>query len=149
MSSQSTPLTPAPSANSEAVRFLGAYYIYQDQIGWSRTQAIAIVELAALAGAFARQGPLSPLPLVLGTMVVCWLHKLALRDWQVRDHIGVSLQPALDPLEVHLKPAPRAGEVRGRPTLQKIVWGIIITNILLAGLMAARLVIPSIGYVLS
>lgn len=126
-------------APAEVFRFMATYYIYQDQIGWSRTQTMVVVEVAVLAGAFARQGPLSPIVLVVGACVVCYLFRLIQRDWQVRDRIGCNLDPVLKRYDIRLVPAPAARLLRGGTIITRIAAGSIIVNLLLAAMKAWQL----------
>jgi hypothetical protein len=95
---------------------MAAYYIYQDQMGWSRTQTMVIIEAGVLAGAFAREGPLSPLLLTLGTFVIYYLFCLVQRDWQMRDSIGVTMEPVTKAHGIDLIPPRRAGCSGGVPS---------------------------------
>lgn len=115
------------------------YTAYQDQIGWSRTQTMVIVEAGILAGAFTREGPLSPLLLTLGTFAVYYLFRLVQRDWQIRDKIGDTLDRVTKMHGVDLIPVPAPGMLRGRTIVTRIAWGLIATNLVLALVKIAQL----------
>jgi hypothetical protein len=117
---------------NEVYRFLGAYWIYQDQIGWSRTQTIVIVEAAILAGALGRHGPLSPLILVLGSLLIHWLFRIIARDWQMRDYLAEFLDPINESHGLQLIPPPAPGGIRGRTVVARVSRGIIALNFILA-----------------
>jgi len=133
---EATPLTPEPGQSlvlaNEVYRLLGTYYIYQDQIGWSRIQTIVAVEAGVLAGALSRKGILGPLALVLGTLLLHWLYRLIRRDWQVRDHTAGLLADVNKAYGFDFTPPPTLGVLRGRVVLARLQTGIVAVNLTLA-----------------
>lgn len=76
--------------NREVYRFLVTYYLYQDQLGWSRTKLLFTVEAAVLAAAFAYKGFLATAVLTAGIILVVLIWFIVERDWQIRDqHLAV------------------------------------------------------------
>ena len=131
--------SPSPS---EVFRLMGTYYLYQDQIGWNRTQTLVVIEAGVLAGAFSRQGWLGPALLVVGSLVVYWIYQLILRDWQIRDHLGQTIQPIVDQFGLDLLPPPSKNLPRGRAVVKRIVFGLIATNMLLVAIKCLVIVSP-------
>jgi len=133
---------PVVPSENEVFRLLGTYWIYQDQIGWSRTQTLVAVEAGVLAGAFAKTGALSVVILILGALLVAYLYRLILRDWQIRDSIGNKLGPILNQYGVDLLPPPSSGLPRGRTLVRHITWGVVFGNLLLATIRLVELSEP-------
>jgi hypothetical protein len=52
---------------SEVYRLLGAWYIFQDQLGWNRTQALLVVEGATLATGLSKEKLLSAVLVFIGS----------------------------------------------------------------------------------
>jgi hypothetical protein len=133
---------PMVPSENEVFRLLGTYWIYQDQIGWSRTQTLVAVEAGVLAGAFAKAGALSVVILILGALLVGYLYRLILRDWQIRDSLGNKLGPILNQYGVDLLPPPSPGLPRGRTLVRRITFGVVGGNLLLATIRLLELSEP-------
>lgn len=83
---------------SEYFRFLGAFYIHQDQLSWSRIQTVIAIEVAVLAVAFSRQGAISPLVCLLGGVGIVGVFWLMSIDRAVRDQVASEMQALHAPL---------------------------------------------------
>jgi hypothetical protein len=129
-------------AAGEFFRFLGTYYIYQDQHAWSRTQTMAIVEAGVLAGSWSADGLFAPLLLALGTGLVWGLFGTVLRAWQIRDYVAGHMQPVFDSYGFKVLPPPSWRMVRGRTMLRNTVAGIVTVNVILIAYQVVSLLSP-------
>ena len=55
-------------SDGEIYRFLTTYYVHQDKLSWSRTQALGLVELATLGAALSQSFSLAVPSLVAGSV---------------------------------------------------------------------------------
>jgi hypothetical protein len=108
---------------NEVYRFLITYYIYQDQLSWSRIQSLAVVQIAISAGSLTHgkwQGALG-LFLAAGLVALIWL--LIERDWEIRDHHLPILDTIHKPNGIEMTPD---NWLSGAWTL-RIIFVVIIT----------------------
>src|SRR5206468_2841081 len=101
-----------------------------------------LTEAAVLAGAFTRQGPLSPMLLMAGALIIYWLYCVIQRDWQLRDRIGTRLEEVTTGYGFEVLPAPPPGTFRGRTIVTKITLSLILANVALAMLKTLEIMCP-------
>lgn len=90
---RSTPVTTPPpeerlrlSGDTEIYRFFGNAFISQNELSWSRTQILFGVEAGILTASFSNGGLYGAFILFCGTVLICKIWRLILRDWQLRDY---------------------------------------------------------------
>jgi hypothetical protein len=129
------------SAN-EMYRFLGALYLHQDQMGWSRTQTLVAIEAGVLAAAFYIKWWLSPLILGLGTVLVWWMFALIRRDWQVRKHVAGHLDSVHRTYDFRLIPREiEPGAAKGKRIVTRVRNLLIVVNCVLIVLRLLELLL--------
>ena len=118
------------SGDNEIYRFLVTYYLYQDQLSWSRTQIVVAVEGAIAAGAFSSKcSVLSVLALTLGTIVIGLIWRLIERDWQARDQNLPILDTAHKDRGIRMTPPGARWWQRGTWIIRILLGLIVIFNL--------------------
>lgn len=125
---------PLDVDGKEVYRFLTSYYIHQNQLGWSRLQTVFFIEAGILAGFFSKttSGNISVMGMVLGALVIWFLHQLVERDWLIRDQNNRFLDEFHENLNIKLRITPVHKWLRGKWIARYISYGCIVTDILLA-----------------
>jgi hypothetical protein len=115
----------------EVYRFLTTFYMYNDGLGWKRTQLMVAVEGGVLAGAFAKSDPWSAIILFFGTPVIWPLFQLILRAWEIRDqHLELLDQVDL-PMRIRMTKTSKSTHSANH-VLKFLVWMMIVANLTLA-----------------
>jgi hypothetical protein len=110
---------------------LTEYYLYQDELSWSRTQLLVAVEGGALAAAFALR-PLAVPTLLVGTVLTSLIWRLVERDWEVRDQNLGMLDKAHGPLGIRMTKRARSMWWRGAVILRTVFASLLAVNLILA-----------------
>lgn len=118
--------------DKEVYRFLVTYYIYQDQISWSRTQILFLVEAGLLTAAFAKKSYLAGVTLTAAIILIALIWLLVERDWQIRDQHLAVLDRVHDPRGITMTVPPKFTFWRGTFILRLIFASLIVVDILLA-----------------
>jgi len=128
---------PDEVSDSEVYRALMTVYLQRDTLSWSRTQALGIVEIGLLTASFALRGLIAAVTLVVGSVLVYFVWCLIQRDWQCRDHFyETALDSVHKPRAIILSPEPEKTWKRGRWIMPKVVWALLLTNVILAAVFA-------------
>jgi len=128
-----------PISESEFYRFIGAYYLHQDTLSWSRTQNLFAVEAGVLVAAFTRHGWLALLALLLGSGLVFLIWRLIQRDWQIRDQYNPYFDEFHKAWGVTLGVPPKNRWYRGHHIVKIIYCSMIALNLCFAFCFALEL----------
>jgi hypothetical protein len=121
---------PLAATDAEIYRFLGAYFLHQDQLSWARVQSLIPVEAGALASGFAvRNAHLAALILLLGSWLVYRIYLVIRRDWEIQWHIFANiLEPAHDQRNLKVRPIPKHPSLSGQVILRRVIAGIMAVD---------------------
>lgn len=110
-------------------RFIYTSYFHQDNLSWSRTQILLVVEGGVLTAAFSKHGWLAVLALALGSVLVLLIWHLIQRDWQIRDQYNPYFDEFHKEWGVRLAVQAKGYWYRGQHIVQGITWSIIVFNL--------------------
>jgi len=133
MSTEST-TSGKPFTNIEAVtdtevfRGLMGLYTQRDTLSWSRMQALGVIEIAALGGAFATRGPIAIWTIIIGSILVGFILVLIERDWQCRYHLREILDLVHKPRTIRLSPEPQW--LTGKWVMRIIIFTLLAMNLI-------------------
>ena len=75
-----------PNVNdADVYRFITTYWLYQDQLSWSRIKGLITVEAGSLAAAITKEGFVALGVLLIACLFIVFTRRLIIRDWQIRD----------------------------------------------------------------
>src|SRR5437667_9809445 len=100
---------PNEVSKSEVYRVLIAVYLHRDTLSWSRTQALGVVEIAAVTASFAtHHRGWAIAALVVGGSFIFLIWSLIKRDWECRDHVlkNPVVETAHNSLNINFRPDP-------------------------------------------
>ena len=122
---------PNEVSKSEVYRALIAVYLQRDTLSWSRTQALGVVEIAAVTASFAtHHRGWAIAALVVGGSFIFLIWSLIKRDWECRDHVlkNPVVETAHNSLNINFRPDPDPKWQCGKVIMRWIVWGLIGLN---------------------
>ena len=129
--------SPETVSDAEVYRGLMAYWLQQDTLSWSRTQALGVVEIGLLTASFSKGGCVAAGTLLLGSILVWLIWCLILRDWECRDQFLTNLLDSVHaPRNIQMTPQPAKKWRRGKVIMPFIVYSLLILNLVLAILFA-------------
>lgn len=130
--------------DAEIYRHLVTYYLYQDQMAWSRTQALMAVEAGVLASALSRPGGIALGALLLGTLIVVFIRRLVIRDFEIRDQNEAILDRVHESKGIQMITPARSRWWRGRFILTVIFYIILYINLGFIVYEMRRLFFPAV-----
>jgi hypothetical protein len=126
---------PKKVGEADVYRFLCSLFIHQDNLSWSRTQAILAIEGASLAGSLVLgnggHGVLMRALLFFGSIALGLFWLLLYRDQIMRDHL---LRKYLDRVhtQFHIRISPELRDFqRGRYIIAGIVVSLVLLNLII------------------